>query len=40
MRAALKAGALAAAIAAALLLWQRYGVAVALGDGGWFCLTG
>ena len=28
------------ALAGALLLWQRYGLAVVLGDGSWLCITG
>jgi hypothetical protein len=32
--------ALLAAMLGGLLLWQRYGLAVVLGDGGWLCLTG
>ena len=26
-----------AIVLAALLLWQRYGLAIALSDGAWFC---
>ncbi len=40
MTAVVKAGALAALAVAGLLLWQRYGIAIALSDGAWLCLTG
>ena len=40
MTSVIKAAAVAALALAGLLLWQRYGIAVALSDGAWFCLTG
>ena len=40
MTSVLKLAGLAALGLAALLLWQRYGLAVALADGAWFCFGG
>ena len=34
------AAGLAALAVGGLLLWQRYGLAVVLADGGWFCFGG
>lgn len=31
---------LVAAFLGGVLLWQRFGLAVVLGDGAWFCLPG
>ena len=40
MNGMLQIRALAAALGAGLLLWQRYGAAVILNQRAWFCLAG